>query len=114
MSEKSTTAGPAAHCTVVKKRDSRKPAGHVQIGWCRTARSHDATKASTRPTRSVVGNKPTPPASTAIRLSAELSRLSPITNRWLKGMTISAMSSKAPTAVCLKIVWLRAPGSVSM
>ena len=31
-----TTARLAAHCTVVKKRDSRSPAGHVQIGWCRT------------------------------------------------------------------------------
>ena len=67
----STTAmsdvAAGAHCTVVKKRDSRKPAGHVQIGWLPDRRDPTTpTKASTRPTRSVVGNRPTPPASTAI------------------------------------------------
>ena len=40
-----------------------------------------ATTLSTRPIRSSVGSSPTPPSAGLIRLSAELSRLSPITNR---------------------------------
>ena len=45
--------------------------------------------ASTRPTRSATGSMPTPPSRTGTRLSAELSRLSPMTNRWPIGTTVS-------------------------
>ena len=39
------------------------------------------------------GSSPTPPARTGTRLSAELSRLSPITNRWSGGTMTSGMLS---------------------
>src|SRR5262245_44061815 len=92
-----------AQCTDVKKRDSRRPDGQSWIGRRLTARSHEPTMASTRPTRSSTGSIPTPPARTGTRLSAELSRLSPITKRWPGGTTTSGMLSNPPCAVILKI-----------
>src|SRR5215510_13880503 len=93
----------AAQCTDVKKRDSRRPDGQSWIGRFLTARSHEPTIASTRPTRSSTGSIPTPPARTGTRLSAELSRLSPITKRWPGGTMTSGMLSNPPCAVILKI-----------
>src|SRR5262245_86007 len=90
-------------CTGVKKRDNRRPDGQSRIGRLLTARSHEPTIASTRPTRSSTGSNPTPPARTGTRLSAELSRLSPITKRWPGGTTTSVMLSNSPRAVILKI-----------
>src|ERR1700722_1987999 len=67
--------------TEVKKRARRKPDSHVHTGWPRIPRSQEPITASARPTRSSIGKNPTPPSRSGTRLSAELSRLSPITNR---------------------------------
>src|SRR5215510_12099883 len=93
----------AAQRTDVKKRDSRRPVGQSWIGRLLTARSHEPTMASTRPTRSSIGSIPTPPARNGTRLSAELSRLSPITKRWPGGTSTSSMLSNSPCVVILKI-----------
>src|SRR4051794_38147289 len=49
-----------AQCTQVKNRAKRKPDSHVDTGWYRMPRSHDARTASARPTRSSIGSRPTP------------------------------------------------------
>ncbi len=50
--------------TAVKNRARRKPDSQVQTGWLRMPRSHEPTTASARPTRSSIGNSPTPPSRT--------------------------------------------------
>src|SRR5260370_38384705 len=70
--------GAFVQCTAVKNRATRKPDSQVHTGWLRMPRSHDPTTASARPIRLSIGNSPTPPSRTGTRLSAELSRLSPI------------------------------------
>src|ERR1700743_469905 len=67
--------------TAVKNRPRRKPDNHVVTGWLRMPRSQEPTTASARPTKSSIGNSPTPPSLTGTRLSAELSRLSPLPTR---------------------------------
>src|SRR5258708_1290460 len=52
-----------------------------RTGRLRMPRSPEPTPAAARPPRLSVGNSPTRPWPTGTRLSAELSRLSPITNR---------------------------------
>ncbi len=51
----------AAYFTAVKNRDSRSAAGHSQTGWLFAVMSQEPTSASTRPTRSDTGKRPTPP-----------------------------------------------------
>src|SRR5579863_1851318 len=101
-------------CTEVKNRARRKPDSQVQTGWPRMPRSHEPTTASARPTRSSIGSRPTPPSRTATRLSEELSRLSPITNRRPCGTVTSGVLSSRPLSCSLKIAWLTPPGNVSI
>src|SRR6202035_442532 len=96
-----------------KNRARRKPDSHVHTGWPRMPRSQDPITASARPIRLSIGNNPTPPSRTATRLSAELSRLSPITNRRSGGTVTSGVLSSRPLSRNLKIAWLTPPGKVS-
>src|ERR1700679_896378 len=100
----------SVHFTLAKNRAGRRPDGHFQNGWLLSPRSHDPTKPATRPTRSETGNRPTPPSSSGTRLSAELSRLSPITKSLPGGTVISFMLSNMPKTSRLKIVCSRSPG----
>src|ERR1700737_305057 len=101
-------------CTAVKNRATRKPDSQVHTGWPRLPRSHDPTTASARPTRLSIGNSPTPPSRTGTRLSAELSRLSPITNRWSGGTVTSGVLSSRPLSRSLKIACATPLGKDSM
>src|SRR5204862_8182882 len=98
----------------VKKRAKRRPEGQVQIGWFIAFRSNEPTIDSTRPIRSETGSNPTPPSATGMRLSAELSRLSPMTNRWPAGTTTSGVSSAELVPLRFRIGCVRPPGSISM
>src|ERR1700687_3304834 len=100
-------------CTDVKNRATRNPDSQVHTGWLRMPRSHDPTTASARPIRLSIGNRPTPPSRTGTRLSAELSRLSPITNRWPGGTVTSGVLSSQPLSRSLKIACDTTLGNVS-
>src|SRR5665213_2354277 len=100
--------------TAVKNRLRRKPDSQVVTGWLRMPRSQEPTTASARPTRSSTGNNPTPPSRTGTRLSAALSRLSPITNSRSGGTVTSGVLSSRPLSNSLKISWRTPPGKVSM
>src|SRR3954454_4344041 len=86
-----------------KNRERRRPDGQVHTGSWRTIGSHEPIIASTRPTRFSTGTKPTPPAAGASRLSAESSRLSPITKIWSGPTTNSCVLSSSPSQRSLKI-----------
>src|ERR1700682_5893407 len=92
-----------SQCTAVKNREPRKPDSQVHTGWLRMPRSQEPTTASARPTRLSIGNSPTPPSRTGTRLSAELSRLSPITNSRSGGTVTSGVLSSRPLSRSLKI-----------
>src|SRR5712664_4469495 len=102
-----------SQCTAVKNREPRKPESQVHTGWLRMPRSQEPTTASARPTRLSIGNSPTPPSRTGTRLSAELSRLSPITNTRSGGTVTSGVLSSRPLSRSLKIAWLTPLGKVS-
>src|SRR5471032_262375 len=62
----------------LNERASRNACGHRAMSSQPTVGSRDISSRSARATRFSSGTKPTPPCSGAMRLSRELSRLSPI------------------------------------
>src|SRR6202035_4453798 len=87
-----------AQWMIIARRFQRISNGHHQNSHHGSSASTEKKMISARPTRFSTGTKPTPFMK---RLSAELSRLSPIANTWSGGTTYSGVLFTSPSSVAL-------------